>query len=367
MMTGKISKSAAVAALVVAMAAPVGASSSAAPQSLEPVFSSSLAVNGATTTREGRLFVPVQPSRSGAPQLMEIRDGKPVAYPDNRWNGWKPGMDGHDRFVGVNAIRVGPDGALWVVDRGSPGVGKPPVPGGFKLVKIDLSRDRVERVYDLDSVSRPWSFIDDVRFRGDHAYLTDAGAPGLIVLDVGTGKGRRVLEGHPSTVAQSPLKAEGKPLTTEKGDPVNIHADQLEVSPDGKWLYYQPCSGRLSRIETKHLDDPRLGDAELARHVERFADTPSTGGTAIGKDGTIYLSDVDKKRILTISPQGHVKTLFSDSRLIWVDAMWIDDKGDLLLPAAQLNRTPGLNGGKNTVQQPITLYRYPIGQKGARG
>ena len=166
-------------------------------------------------------------------------------------------MDGHDRFVGVNAIRVGPDGALWVVDRGSPGIGKPAVPGGVKLVKIDVAANRVERVFDLAAVSRPWSFIDDVRFNGANAYLTDAGAPGLVVLDLASGRGRRVLEGHPSTVAQSPLVAEGKPLRTEKGEPVNIHADQLEVSPDrtGRGSTTSPAAAscRASRRATSTI------------------------------------------------------------------------------------------------------------------
>ena len=126
-------------------------------------------------------------------------------------------MDGHDRFVGVNAIRVGPDGALWVVDRGSPGIGKPAVAGGSKLVRIDVATNRVDRIIDLAPVGRPWTFIDDVRFNGANAYLTDAGAPGLVVLDIASGKGRRVLEGHPSTVAQSPLMAEGKPAAHGEG------------------------------------------------------------------------------------------------------------------------------------------------------
>lgn len=162
------------------------------------------------------------------------------------------------------------------------------------------------------------------------------------------------------------MTAEGKPLKDGNGDPVNIHADQLEVSPDDKWFYYQPSCGRLSRIATQYLDDARLTAAELGRHVDRFADTPPTGGTAIDSEGTIYLSDVNAKRILTISPGGIVATLYSDARLIWVDAMWIDDEGNLLMPAAQLNRTPGLNQGNDTVEQPITLYRLHIGKKGVR-
>ncbi|QNI31661.1 hypothetical protein H7849_21780 [Alloacidobacterium dinghuense] len=334
---------------------------------VEAVFSSDLVINGPTVSPDGRLFTVAQPASPGTtPQVVEVRNGKPVPYPDERMNSWKPGMDGHELFVGVNSIRMGPDGALWVVDRGGPGIGKPLAPGGPKLMKIDIATNKVSRIYDLAAVARPWSFVDDVRFNALHAYLTDAGSPGLIVLDLNTGKGRRVLDGHPSTVAQTPLVAEGKILRNPKGDPINIHADQLEVSPNGKWFYYQPSCGRMSRVETRYLDDASLSDAQLALHVERFADTPSTGGTAIGADGTIYLSDTDKKRILTISPEGKIATLIDDPRLDWVDAMWIDDSGHLLMPASQLNRMAGINGGTNAIQQPVVLYRLNIGQKGVR-
>ncbi len=334
---------------------------------IEAIFFSPLAINGPTTSSDGRLFSVAQPQKTGAsPQVIEIRGGKPVAYPDEHMNSWRPGMDGHHLFVGVNSLRFGPDGGLWVVDRGAPGIGKPLDPSGPKLMKIDIGTGKVVRTYELASVTRPWSFVDDVRFHGSLAYLTDAGSPGLIVLDLNSGLGRRVLDGHPSTVAQTPLVAEGKVLRDPGGKPVNVHADQLEVSPHGEWLYYQACSGGLWRLETKFLDDREVTDAQLNSHAKFFADTPSTGGTAIAANGTIYLSDVDKSRILTISPEGKVATLIDDPRLIWVDAMWIDDAGYLLMPAAELNRTAGLNGGSDTVQQPITLYRIQIGQKGVR-
>jgi hypothetical protein len=75
--------------------------------------------------------------------------------------------------------------------------------GGVKLVKFGLATNEAVRVYDLSAVTRPWSFVDDVRFNGPNAYLTDAGDPGLIVMNLETGEGRRVLDGHPSTIAQT--------------------------------------------------------------------------------------------------------------------------------------------------------------------
>jgi sugar lactone lactonase YvrE len=331
---------------------------------LMPEFESdTLIVNGVTTTADGRRFAVVQPQQAGQPEVVEITSDSARPYPDSRWNGWRDGQDGHAAFVGVNSLRVGPDGGLWAVDRGKPGIEGRLVAGGPKLVRIDPAADQVTRIYDLSSVAQGESFVDDVRFNGGHAYFTDAGRPGLIVLDLATGHARRVLDGHPSTVAARPLKAEGRLLIDATGRPIVIHADQLEVSHDGRWLYYQPCSGPMSRIETRFLDNPSMVDNVLADHVEAYADTPSTGGTAIDAGGTIYVSDTDRSRILKISPDGRISTLLADPRLAWVDAMWISDDGKLWLPAAQLNRIPGLNHGENAVRRPITVYSIALGLK----
>jgi sugar lactone lactonase YvrE len=334
---------------------------------LVPEFASTaLIINGVTTTPGGRRFVVVQPQKPDQPEIAEITAGSARPYPDAEWNNRRFSQNGRTAFVGANSLRVGPDGALWVVDRGAPGIGAPLVEGGPKLVRIDLAANRVTRVYDLASVAQGASFVDDVRFNGGLAYLTDAGRPALIVLDLTTGKARRVLENHPSTAAARPLMAEGQQLLDAKGLPIVVHADQLEVSGDGRWLYYQPCSGPMSRIETRFLDDPSLDEGALSAHVQQFADTPSTGGTAIDAAGTIYVSDTDRSRILKVSAAGEISTLVADPRLAWVDAMWIDDGGKLWMPAAQLNRTPGLNHGKDAVHWPVRLYSIAIGAEPVR-
>jgi len=205
--------------------------------------------------------------------------------------------------------------------------------------------------------------VDDLRLAGNTIYLTDAGVPALIVLDKQTGRGRRVLENDPSTTARRSLYAEGTALTTPDGQPVRVHADQIEVSPDGRLLYFQTASGPLYRIETRYLLDPQLPAAEISRHVQLFFDTPSTGGTAIDAAGNLYVADANHQRILKITPDAQATTLLEDKRLLWPDALWIDNHGNLWIPAAQLNRIARLHGGVDTFQPPVFIYKLPIGAK----
>ncbi|MET8529702.1 L-dopachrome tautomerase-related protein [Micromonospora sp. NPDC005172] len=331
------------------------------PTEEDPRLTSALTENrvctGVTTLR-GRVFVSYPSADGPGVQVAEaLPDGGRNPYPDATWN--RPDQSPDGAFVHVNGLRAGPDGRLWIVDSGAPQLGARQVPGGPRLIVVDVDRDRVDRIHHLDAAVRPDSYIDDVRFHDGTAYLTDAGAPGLVVLDLDSGRCRRVLDGHPSTVG-GPVVADGRALRDPSGAEVCLHADQLEVSPDGRWLYYQPASGGMSRIGTRWLDDPTLSPAELARRVEPWWDTPSTGGTAIDALGTIYVSDVERRRVLALAPDRSVRTLVADPRLSWVDAMWLDTDGQLWMPAAQLHLTAGLNGGHSAVDYPVEVYRMPV-------
>lgn len=145
-----------------------------------------------------------------------------------------------------------------------------------------------------------------------------------------------------------------------------MYADHHEVSPDGEYYYFQPCNGGLSRIATKWIDqafyNSSLNTNELlGAHVEPFALTPSTAGTAIDAEGNIYLSDTDRLAIEKIAPNGTRATFIQDDRLLWVDAMWIDADGKLWMPAAQLSRGLPFNNGTNKLQLPIHIFTIDIG------
>jgi hypothetical protein len=246
------------------------------------------------------------------------------------------------------------------VDTGTAKFGGKILRDGVKLVSVDLQHNKVARIYPLDRFTHSDSFVDDVRFHGRYAFLTDAGRAAIIVLDLTTGEARRVLENDRSTTAQRPVVASGKTLHTVDGEEVKIHADQIEVSPNGRYLYYQALTGPMYRIETRYLEDAQLTSGDLAKKASLFAETPSTGGTAIDAQGTIYLSDVENRRILTISPKGDVKVLLEDSRLDWPDAMWIDGEGFLWMPVAQLDRIAPFQGGTSRVEYPIRIYKVRV-------
>ena len=46
--------------------------------------------------------------------------------------------------------------------------------------------------------------------------------------------------------------------------------------------------------------------------------------------------------------------------------MWIDEQGNLIFPAAQLNRLAPFHGGKTAVHPPYFLYKIALGAKPIR-
>lgn len=340
---------------------------------LSLAHSDKLVWNGVVIAPDKRVFV-VFPRTAGNPgPSLAVLDnsGNAVAYPGGGWNGPVAGdakPDPGNSFIGLNAIHLAPDNSLWAVDTGVPAFGKPPLPGGAKLVRIDLAGNQVTRSYVLPpDVLRPRSMIDDIRFHGGLAYVTDAGEPGLIVLDLATGSARRLLDHDPSTSAQRPIMVDGETLKGPDNKPVMIHADQLEVTPDGKYLYYQPLPGPMFRIPTGLLDDAKATPQAVAAGVQFWYDTPALGGTAIDANGTLYLNDIENDSVLSLTPDRVLTTVIHDPRLHWADAPFLKD-GTLTLPVPQLDRAAAFHHGKALIQYPVQLFALhlamPVSQDG---
>jgi hypothetical protein len=241
-------------------------------------------INGVSTTPEGRVFLLyARVDGSTGPTIVERVGNTTEAYPNLEWNSYNSTKDPATHFVRINSQRIGPDGHLWAVDVGSPAFGEPAIlPDGPKLVVIDVNTNQVLRTYPIGNATLANSLLDDVRFNpvSNKAYLTDAGVPALIVLDLESGAARRFLEDDISTRGSMPVSAEGRLLHGPDGSFQYIYADQLEVSPDASWLYYQPASGGMYRIPTEAIDQAFYNSSMasvLSQYTEPYALTPSTG------------------------------------------------------------------------------------------
>src|SRR4051812_45031963 len=130
--------------------------------------------------------------------VAEIVNGQPRAFPDEEWNG--PGPPG-SHFICVQSVVVDDQDNLWVVDPAAPKM-KEIVKGGPKLVKIDLRTNAVvQNIPFGEDIAPKKSYLNDVRIdtAANKAFITDSGKGAIIVVDLKTGKARRLLDGHKST------------------------------------------------------------------------------------------------------------------------------------------------------------------------
>ena len=352
-------------AKLMAAAALLVVTAAAAPDRLHSIAQTDKRVwSGVARSDDGRTFVVfARLAGNPGPSLAMIgNDGKARPYPGGGWNDGSATAGKSDPakvFVGLSAIRLGPDHALWVLDSGVVERGRA-LAGAAKLVRIDLVHDAVTRTIPLPpDVLRPKSRVAAFCLHGTIAYIADAGAPGLIVLDLGTGAARRVLDGEPSMTARRPVAVDGETVRGADGKPVMINVDDLALSPDGKFLYYQPLPGPMSRIATSLLDDPKATPQALTAGVEFWYDTPALGGSAIAPDGMLYLDDVENDSVLSLSPDRALRTVISDPRLHWPAAPFLRD-GVLTIPVSQFDRAGLFHHGRSRIAYPVALFELRV-------
>jgi sugar lactone lactonase YvrE len=314
---------------------------------LQQVASFEHQVTGVTVAPDGRIFVNFPRWTEDAPiSVAEVtQDGKIKPYPDDQWNSWrnarKNQMSARDHFVCVQSVVADAHGNLWVVDPAAPATATV-VQGGPKLVRIDLKTNKVAQVIPFDEKVAPQgSYLNDVRFSPDgrHAYLTDAGAKGaLVVVDLQNSKARRVLDGHPSTQAEKNVmvKIDGQELRRPDGRGVEFAADSIALSPDGRALYWKALTGRtLYRITTDVLDNARLSEKDIEARVERVTEAEPTDGLWMDRQGRLYLSAIEQDAV-KVRDGDRITTLVQDKRLRWPDTFSEGPDGTIYVTSSRI-------------------------------
>jgi sugar lactone lactonase YvrE len=321
-------------------------------------------VTGVAVSKSGRVFVNFPRwADEHTMSVAEIVDGKPKPYPDAKWNGNGPAGE---RFVCVQSVYVDAEDNLWILDPASPkmqGVEKE----GAKLLKVDLKKDQiVQNIPFSEDVAPAKSYLNDVRVdtRTDVAYITESGLGAIIVVDLKTGKARRLLADHASTKAEKNVKLniEGRELRAENGQTPQIHADGIALDLRTGYLYYHALTGRtLYRIKTEFLNDESLSSAELESKVENVGETGPPDGMIEAPDGSVYITSIEDSSIVRYAPDtGTLDRVIQDPRLSWPDSLAWGPDSALYITASQIQNMPRFNNGKSTRTEPYKVFKVSL-------
>lgn len=330
---------------------------------------------GVTVAPNGRIFVNFPQWGDNSPYAVgELKEGKVSAYPDVSFNTADAGDTLH-HLISVQSVVADGRNRLWILDTGAPGF-HTPIPGGAKLVAVDLATDKVVQTIAFGpDVVLPTTYLNDVRFdlrQGEAgvAYITDSsikGPGGIVVVDLASGKAIRRLSGHPTTMPDRgfvPI-VEGKPLMNRpargKPTPWLVASDGIAISADGATLYYSALSSRhLYAVPTALLRNPGVTDAEIARSIRDLGLKGASDGLAEDDRGRIYGGDYEHGTIRRYA-NGRWETIARDPRILWPDTFSVGTDGYLYFTANQLHRQAAFHRGVDQRKQPYELLRVKIG------
>jgi sugar lactone lactonase YvrE len=320
-------------------------------------------VTGVAVSPEGRVFVSlprmIYRPRHAVVEILPSGEQRP--YPDETWNRWDGAKaTAPDAFVCAQSVHIDDSGrTLWVLDPAKGGPLSNVVPGGPKLVAVDLASDRVVRTIRFDDKAAPRkSYLNDVRVDSSRqvAYITESGIGALLVSDLTNGQTRRLLEGHVSTKAEPdyvPVIG-GKRWTIFLGIRIRGHVDGLALDRRGGWVYYHPLTGgTLYRVPVRALDDAAVDEATLTAAVERLAHTGGADGMRMDDAGRLYITAIEQDAVLRYQPDGAPQTVVQDSRLRWPDSMDIHEvqgRRRLFVTSSRIHETWPFNWGRSLAE-----------------
>jgi sugar lactone lactonase YvrE len=313
-----------------------------------------------TVTDNGRIIMSLHQFYQPKYTVVEYKDNELTPFPNKDLADVdsKAAMK-LDSVLGIRSA----NGVVWMLDNGMRSGVMP------KLVGWDIKADRLHQVVNLPPPIAPKdAFVNDfaVDTRHNHIFISDpAGGAnaGLIVVNLNTGKVRRVLEGHSSVIPENidliidkvPIQVKDK---SGKLTRPHIGVNPITEDLNNEWVYFGPMHGHsLYRIKAEDLANEILDDKALASRVERYSDKPISDGITIDKNNNIYLGELAENAIGIISSDRKYRRLSECPRLSWVDSFSFGPNGNLYAVVNRLHQSATLNGGVLSAKPPFYILK----------
>lgn len=320
-------------------------------------------------TPAGRVIVTNQPLDGPSLRIIEVLpDGSIKPFPTEDWaDGPEKGEVG---IAGTIGIIADTKGVVWLLDMGSDAV-------PARILAWDTLKERLHREIVIPKeVVTPISFLQDFALdeKRGQIYIADmtfpppgeAHRPAIIVLDLKTGKARRVLERadalmpvaydvviEGSVVGGKP--AEGKRAAHRLG------INPIAIDPSFEWVYFGTINGDdVFRLPAKALADTSLDDKALAATITTYGKKRPSDGIAVDGKGRVFITDVESSAVGVCTPDGY-RILHQDkTRLAWPDAFAVGPDGWLYIAQNSLHTHPALNEGVDESVKPYFILKLRL-------
>jgi sugar lactone lactonase YvrE len=334
---------------------------------LEVVADLPLPPGNITVSADGRVFASLHPEARPRHNVVEIVDGQARPWPNEAFQTG----DGESRyFRSVLSLRIDRQNRLWTLDNGHHGIAP------SRLLAFDLNTAQVVHEYVFPkAIAGIGSHLNDFQVSpdGHHIYIAEASffakTPALVVYDVEQRRARRLLEGHPSVIAEKFTQVvQGRRMVAFGLVAVRPGVDSIALDHRGEWLYFAPVTNlHLYRIRAADLRDERLTAAQLADRVEVFAPKTMSDGLTMDAQDNIYISDLENSAIHILRPDRTMETLVQDDRLRWPDGFSFGPDGWLYVTCSALHQVIGRIPWAVGRHAPYQIYRFKPGPKGIPG
>jgi hypothetical protein len=322
--------------------------------SLEEVLSYPEPVGNVAVSPDGRIFFTVHPdSRPRGNRLLEFVDGASVPYPD-------VGAQ-LELFDSVRAVSVDRQNRLWTIDHGLYGFRK------ARLLAFDLGSNEV--VYDLalpPEIAPAGSTLQDLQVSadGNTVIIADGSvlrqSPALIVCDLATGTARRVLESHDAVSAEDFLIRANQRDLSYFGGLATLKSGVDALALGDEWLYFGALNGsRLLRVALADLVDERLSADELSARIEPYAKKPLGQGISADTTGNIYVTDVEHNSVYIIGADRGPRTLLRSTRIRWPGGSSLGPDGSLYVSDSALPEVLLRSREHIATRGPYRIFRIP--------